>query len=72
VLDISEILDGYYDFGVDTLTDFVQITDNSTDSTLYIDQDGGANNFVSVATPYDITGLTNEAALESAGTLLTV
>jgi hypothetical protein len=32
VLDIADILDGDYTYGVDTLTDFVQITHNGTDS----------------------------------------
>jgi Ca2+-binding RTX toxin-like protein len=71
-LDIEDILDGNYTYGVDAITDFVQITDNGTDSTLYIDQNGGADNFVAVASILGITGLTDEAALESAGTLITV
>jgi Ca2+-binding RTX toxin-like protein len=71
-IDISDILSGYYAQGVDDITDFVRITDNGTNSTLAIDQDGGADNFVSVATILGVTGLTDEAALESAGRLVTV
>ena len=72
-IDIADVLDGYYDYGTDVITAFVQITDNGTDSTLAIDQDGTANgtNFVSVATILGITGLTDEAALESSGALVT-
>jgi hypothetical protein len=46
VIDISDVLDGYYPYGTDDITDFVQITDR----TLAIDQDGGADDFVAVAT----------------------
>ena len=52
------------------ITDFVQITDNGTDSTLSIDQNGGADNFVAVATILGVTGLTDEASLESSGMLV--
>jgi Ca2+-binding RTX toxin-like protein len=70
-LDIADILDGYYTYGVDTLTDFLQITDSGSDSIVSIDQNGGGNSFVQVATLYGITGLTNEASLESSGVLVT-
>ncbi|GHF70019.1 calcium-binding protein [Seohaeicola zhoushanensis] len=73
IIDISDILDGYYTFGTDVLTDFVLITDVGTDSTLAIDQDGTANgsNFTAVATLLGVTGLTNESALETSGALVT-
>jgi Ca2+-binding RTX toxin-like protein len=73
VIDIEDVLDGYYTHGVDDITDFVQITDDGTDSTLAIDQDGTANgsNFVAVATILGATGLTDEASLESGGVLVT-
>lgn len=73
VIDIADILDGYYTYGTDAITDFVLITDNGTDSTLAIDQDGTANgsNFVAVATILGVTGLTDEAGLESSGALVT-
>lgn len=70
VIDISDVLDGYYTAGVDDITDFVQITDDGTDSTLYIDQDGGADNFVAVASILGTTGLTDEAALVTSGNLI--
>jgi Ca2+-binding RTX toxin-like protein len=67
VINIADVLDGYYTYGTDDITDFVQITDDGTDSTLAIDQDGTANgtNFVAVATILGVTGLTDEAALDS-------
>lgn len=72
VIDIADVLDGYFTSGVDDITEFVQITDNGTDSALAIDQDGTANgtNFVAVASILGVTGLTDEAALETSGTLL--
>lgn len=70
-IDISDVLDGSYTFGTDVITDFVQFTDNGTDSTLAIDQDGGADNFVAVASILGVTGL-DAVALESSGHLITV
>ncbi len=59
VIDIANILDGFYD----------DATDNGTDSTLAIDQDGTAKGtkFLNVATIKGVIGLTDEAALESSG-----
>ncbi|ODS56469.1 MAG: hypothetical protein ABS36_08795 [Acidobacteria bacterium SCN 69-37] len=70
-IDIADILDGVYDYGVDSLLDFVKIEDSGSDSVLKIDADGGGDSFVTIATLLGITGLTDEAALESAGTLIT-
>jgi Ca2+-binding RTX toxin-like protein len=73
VLDISDILDmnGYQD-GVDTLTDWVEITDSGSDSAVKIDVTGtgtfGAG--TQVATLIGITGLTDESALVTSGNLL--
>ncbi len=69
-LDISDLLTGYDPLS-SFITDFVQITDNGTNSFLAIDSDGGANNFVSLATIYG-TGLTDEAALLTSGNLIAV
>jgi len=55
----------------DAITDFVQITDNGTDSTLAVDVDGSADAFVAIAVITGKTGLTDEAALEVNGTLIT-
>ncbi|MBI4031944.1 MAG: type I secretion C-terminal target domain-containing protein [Proteobacteria bacterium] len=72
IIDIADMLDGYYTYGVDDIADFIQITDNGTDATLKIDQNGGADNFVTVATLPGVTGITGETALETAGILVTV
>lgn len=70
-LDISDILSGYDEL-TDAITDFVQITDNGADSVISVDADGGADNFVQIATLIDVIGLTDEAALETSGVLITV
>lgn len=69
VIDITDLLTAY-DPMSDLLTDFVQITDDGTDSTLAVDADGGADNFVAVASILNATGLTDEEALASSGALL--
>jgi Ca2+-binding RTX toxin-like protein len=70
-LDISDLLIGY-DPLEDAIADFVQITDNGSHSYLYVDVDGGADNFVQIATIYSETGLTDESALEISGNLITI
>ncbi|MEW8333805.1 MAG: type I secretion C-terminal target domain-containing protein [Candidatus Thiodiazotropha sp.] len=68
-IDISDLLSAY-DPLADAITDFVQITDNGTDSTLSVDLDGGADNFTAIALIAGKTGLTDEEALETSGTLI--
>jgi len=68
-IDISDLLTGY-DPLTDAIEDFVQITDNGTHSYLAVDTDGGADNFVQVAELRNVTGLTDEDALETAGNLI--
>lgn len=70
VLNLSNIL-SLYDADTDAITDFVRITDDGTNSTLAIDTDGGADNFVTLATLSGVTGLTDEAALELSGHIVT-
>jgi Ca2+-binding RTX toxin-like protein len=70
-IDIADVLVGY-DALTEAITDFVQITTSGSNSILSVDFDGGANNFVQIATIIGVTGLTNEEALETAGTLITV
>ena len=70
-LDVSDLLSGY-DPLTDLITDFVQITDNGVDSLIAVDADGGGDNFAAIATLQGVTGLTDEAALETAGNLVTV
>lgn len=69
VIDITDLLSAY-DPMSDVITDFVQITDNGSDSTLAVDTNGGADNFVTVSTLTGVTGLTDEAALVTSGNLL--
>lgn len=69
-LDIADILSGFYDDQTDVLTDFVRVTDNGTDSTLSVDQDGGADNFVDIATVKNVIGLTDEDRLVLDGNLI--
>lgn len=69
-IDISDLLEGYDEL-TDVISDFVQITDNGTHSTISIDADGGADNFVQVASLLNVTGLTDEDALETSGNLIT-
>ena len=70
-LDLSDLI-STYDPVTDAITDFIQITDSGNNSIVSVDIDGGADNFVQVATLNDITGLTDEDALETSGNLITV
>ena len=72
-LDLSDLLSAAYDPLTDAITDFVEITTSGSNSILKVDADGtGAGaSFVQIATLVGITGLTNEEALETAGTLIT-
>lgn len=72
-LDVSQLLSGY-DPLTDAISDFVQITDDGTNSTMAVDVDGTANgtNFVDVAIIYGVTGLADEDVLETNGALVTV
>ncbi len=69
ILDVSDLLVGY-DALDDAISDFIQITDNGVSSSFYVDQDGGGDAFVLIATLSGVVGLTDELALEGAGTLI--
>lgn len=69
-IDISDVLFGY-DPLTEAIEDFVQITDNGTDTTIAVDADGSGDNFVAIATLSGVTGLTDEAQLETNGNLIT-
>ncbi len=71
ILDISDLI-SEYDEVSDAISDFVQITDNGADSILAVDVNGGGDNFVQVATLLNVTGLSDEDALENSGNLVTV
>ncbi len=70
-LDISDILSGFYT-GVEDLSEYVQITDNGYHSTVYVDQNGGGDNFAAVALIYNTTGLSDVSLLEANNDLITV
>ncbi|MBV1929127.1 MAG: type I secretion C-terminal target domain-containing protein [Gammaproteobacteria bacterium] len=69
IIDITGLLSGY-DPLTDAISDFVQITDSGSDSILSVDTDGGADNFVQIATLLGVTGLTDEDTLETSGNLI--
>lgn len=71
-LDVSDILDGHYDPLTQAITDFVQIQTNGSNSELYVDTSGNATFGTAqhIATLQGVTGLTDEEALVTAGTLL--
>ncbi len=68
-INVSDLISGYDPLS-DAISDFVQITDDGTHSTLFVDTDGGADNFTEVATLFNITGLSDEEALETSGNLI--
>lgn len=68
-LNVHEILDGF-DEGQDDITAFVQITSSGADSLLFVDSNGGGDNFVQIATLYGVTGV-NVQALYNSGNLST-
>lgn len=71
-LDISDMLVGY-DPLTSLLTDFIEITDNGTDSFLSVNANGtgNPNDYVQIAIISNVTGLTDEDALEASGHLIT-
>jgi hypothetical protein len=71
-IDIKDLLTGYD--AVDDITEWVQITDDGTDSTIAIDADGtvGGTSYTSIAVIHGVTGLTDEVALEASGNLITL
>lgn len=72
-INIADVLFGY-DQIEDSITDFVQITNNGIDSIISVDLDGEGTNhdFVQIAVVANVTGLSDVAALEENGVLVTV
>jgi Ca2+-binding RTX toxin-like protein len=68
-IDISDLLSGY-DPLADAITDFVHITDDGTNSTVSIDSDGGADNFIHLVTLNGVTGITDEDTFLANGHLI--
>jgi Ca2+-binding RTX toxin-like protein len=73
-IDISDLLDGYYNPLTEAITDFIQITTSGSNSIVKIDQNGldGGVNFVQIAQITGVTGLTDEQALVNSGNLVVV
>lgn len=71
MIDLSDVIQGY-DPVTDAITDFVWMVDAGSNTDVYVDQDGlGATEaWTKIATLQNITGLTDEAALEINGTLI--
>jgi Ca2+-binding RTX toxin-like protein len=70
VIDIHDLL-ATYDPLLNDITEFVRIAASGTNSTLSIDRDGAGTGFgwTQIATLTGVTGLTDEAALVTAGNL---
>lgn len=70
-LDISNLLTAY-DPLTDALTDFVEITDDGTNSFVAVDMDGTGSTYAmtQIATLENVIGLTDESALVAAGNLI--
>jgi len=69
IIDIADVLSSYDPLS-DILTDFVQITDDGTNSSVFVDIDGGADSFVQILSLENITGITDEIALVDNGHLV--
>lgn len=66
------MLEGHFNPATDEITNFVEITTNGSNSELYVDTTGTATFTAAehIATIQGLTGLTDEAALVAAGTLV--
>lgn len=72
-IDLSTILSGFYtNPATQAIEDFVRITTSGSNSIVSVDQNGGGNSFVQIATIFGVTGLTDENALRVSGTLVVV
>ena len=69
VINLANLID-QYDPLQNSIDEFVQITDNGSDSVLSVDVDGGADDFVQIAMLKNVTGLDDEAQLEANGGLV--
>nr|MBI1231087.1 type I secretion C-terminal target domain-containing protein [Cytophagales bacterium] len=69
VLDISNIIFGYNPL-TSLISDFVRIEDDGSNSNLYVDINGGGNNFVQVATLLNVSGIDNVEDLEASGNII--
>lgn len=69
MLDISDILIGFDPLN-DAIADFVQVTDNGTDSFIHVDADGIGGNYSTIATALGTTGLSDVQALLDNGNII--
>ena len=69
-IDLTDILTGNYNPSTDDITDFVQILDSGSDSLLKVDQNGGGDSFVTIATLDNVTGLIDEQSMLDNGYLI--
>lgn len=71
VISLSGLLTGF-DPLTSAITDFIQITDDGTNSALFVDRDGAGSAYglQQIATIEAVTGLTDEAALYTAVTII--
>jgi hypothetical protein len=73
-LDISDILSvAGYNSATDAITDFLEITNNGANSDVRVDVTGTASfgAGTQIASIIGVTGLTDEATLETNGTIIT-
>lgn len=70
-IDLRSILAGFYtNPATQAIEDFVRITTSGGSSIIAVDQNGGGDSFVNIASIVGVTGLTDEEALRAAGTLV--
>ena len=71
MIDVSDLLTNY-DPLTDAIEDFVWMTNAGSNTDIYIDQDGSGaiEVWTKIATIEGVTGLTDEAALETNGHLI--
>mgnify|MGYP003633408894 CR=1 FL=1 len=70
VIDLTDILGANFNPALHNIVDFVQIIDSGADSLVQVDIDGGADNFVNVATLKNVTGLNDESLLFDNGHII--
>lgn len=69
-LDISDVLNGFYNSGSDDINDFLQFGDNGTHTYIRVDQNGGGDNFTQIAMLNNASGLNTLEQLITDGNLI--
>jgi len=72
VINIADLLSGFYTDGVDDILDFVLFEDSGADTVISVDRDGagGLFGFQQIAVLTGVNGLTDEEALVTSGNLV--